>query len=765
MSVLKDFRSPPAEYRFAPFWFWNHELKIEELERQIMEMKESGCGGFIMHARHGLLTPYMGRDWMAAVEHCAKVAEREGMWAWLYDEENWPSGTVGMRLVREHPEFRMSQLWISDEPDLAKGETLEREVKIEDELFCVLAIPLADGQAVWGKEKDLTSRVKDGKLKYTASAAMEKVAVFSRVWAKVHFCDGYVDTLNKDAIEWFIGETHQKYAERLGRMLGRSIKGIFTDEPSTWYSQHSRSIQFTEALPERFEKEHKTDFTRALVALFFQAGQETPRVRLQFQKTVQGLYVESYFKPIYDWCRRHGMLSIGHVDNEGELGCQVKEQTDFFATAEYMHYAGVDTLFDTTFRRAPLTNNHVASKLASSAEHLLEKDRTMAEAFGVAAGWELTLPTLKWLGDFQAVCGINYFMPHAAYYSLAGYRKWECPPDQSYHVSYAPFYKIFADHLARLSAVLHGGRHVAPAALVMPVAAMAVALDPGHGFVWTDQAKANPQVREIQGSFDETVEQLSRHQVDFDIVNEEMLSRAEMGKDGQLQLKNRKGKTLESFRCLVLPAARALSRATMDRLEKWAAAGLAIVFVDGLPSQSPEAGEDEALAARARKLLERPNVCESKSAEAAFVAEVKRRIAVDVEIAEVRDILYLMKDKEDRRFVMLTNGSRDLGYYGLHVRIRATGVAHLLDTRTGELAVLPPTAQDEEWTELELDFPPAGSHLVMFADKRAAKEDAPPRLETVEETRLVLGEQWQFAAEGGNYFPLRSWQLVLQRYV
>jgi hypothetical protein len=211
----------------------------------------------------------------------------------------------------------------------------------------------------------------------------------------------------------------------------------------------------------------------------------------------------------------------------------------------------------------------------------------------------------------------------------------------------------------------------------------------------------------------------------------------------------------------VLPAARALSRGTMDLLEKWGAAGLAIVFVDGLPSRSPEAGEDELLAARARKLLEQPSVCESKSAGAAFVAEVKRRVALDVEVGEVRDILYLMKDKEDRRFVLLANASRDLGYYGLHVRIRATGVAHLLDTRTGELAVLEPAAQDGEWTELELDFPPAGSHLVMFADKRAVKEDAPPRLETVEETRLVLGDQWQFTAEGGNFFPLRSWQLAV----
>jgi len=762
MSLAKEFRDPPAAYRVAPFWFWNHELDCEELERQILDMKDKGFGGFIMHARHGLLTPYMGEAWMDAVEHAARVAQREKMWAWLYDEDNWPSGTVGMRMAREHPEYRMSHLYVSDEIDLAKGESVDREVAIGDELYCVMSVPLRDGEALRGKQRMLSRRLKKGRLRYTASRTREKVLVVSRGFFRGAFHDGYLDLMSRQACAWFIRETHDRYAARLKGLLGRSVKGIFTDEPGTFYCRHDRAVQFTPELPKRFEKDHNLPFNEALPALFLASGRTTAKVRLAFHETVKAMYVEAFFRPIRHWCEEHKLRSIGHVVTEGEFADQVKQHGDYFATAEAMHYAGVDTLFEATFAVEGMNNNHLACKFASSAEHLLEKERTMAEAFGVAAGWELSLPTLKWLGDFQAAMGINYFMPHAAYYSIAGFRKWECPPDESYHASYWPFYRAFADHLARLSAALAGGQHVAPVALLSPVAAMAAALDPSQDPVWYTRSGNNPQARAVHDTLEQAAEALTRHQLDFDLVNEEILLRGHVTDEDELEILGKRNRPLERYRALVLPHADALSRKTVDRLEQWAEAGLTIVFLDAMPSLSPEAGQDEPLAARVRKLLDLPNVCQAQTADAAFIEEITRRIDPDVAIRDVRDIVYLMKDTEGRRLVFLANTSRERAYERLKVRIRATGAAHLMDTRTGEPRLLTPLAQDDGWTELELDFPPAGSHLVMFAKRRATKVPAPPRMVNVEGSRLQLSDAWQFTAERGNYFPLHRWRLDIR---
>ncbi len=761
MSLTRNFRNPPNEYRIAPFWFWNHELKLEELERQIMEMKEKGFGGFIMHARHGLLTPYMGEEWMKATEHCAAVAQREGMWAWLYDEDNWPSGTVGPRLVREHPEFRMSQLIIADEEELKKGQSIDRELKSGDELFCVLAVAVDDGQVSAGRTKDLTRQVRKGRLSYTASRAHEKVLVFARVWFRGTFTGGYLDTLSKTACQWFIQETHEKYAERVKKYLGRSIKGIFTDEPSTCYCNVGRSIQFTPELPKRFEKEHGISLADALPALFFEAGPQTPKIRLALHSTLKEMYMEAFFRPIYQWCEKHKIRSIGHVNTEGELADQVKQQLDYFASAGEMHYAGVDTLFDTTFRKEGYTNNHVACKLASSAEHLLQRERAMAEAFGVAAGWDINLPTLKWLADFQAVMGINYFMPHASYYSLAGFRKWECPPDHSYHSAYWPFYKYFADHMARLSAVLHGGRHIAPVAVLSPVAAVAANLDPATNRKPWAQVCENTSTKEITDTYDCTVETLSRHQMDFDLLNEDILQRSAIGKDGTLEVRGAKGKVIESFRALVLPSAQALSQKTAELIGQWARDGLTVVFVEAMPSMSPEKGQDARLAQQMSDLLALPNVFHAPAADAEMIRELKSRVEPDIDVGEARDILYLMKDKESRRVVLVVNTNRDSGFERLRVRVRATGAVHLLDTLTGELTVVQPVSQDDEWTELDLDLPPASSQLLMFSRRRLTRQMTPPPMVSIENQRLPLADSWQFTAEGGNYLPLPRWQLEI----
>ena len=93
------------EYRSIPFWSWNNYLDEGELCRQIEEMKSAGIGGFIMHARTGLKEEYLGEKWFSCIGACLKKAKELGMEAWIYDENGWPSGFVGGKLL-ENEEFR-----------------------------------------------------------------------------------------------------------------------------------------------------------------------------------------------------------------------------------------------------------------------------------------------------------------------------------------------------------------------------------------------------------------------------------------------------------------------------------------------------------------------------------------------------------------------------------------------------------------------------------------------------------------------------------
>ena len=88
-------------YRCIPFWSWNDELDPEGLVKQVEWMLENGVGGFFMHARGGLKTEYLGEKWFECIEACSKKAEELGMQAYAYDENGWPSGFVGGKLLED----------------------------------------------------------------------------------------------------------------------------------------------------------------------------------------------------------------------------------------------------------------------------------------------------------------------------------------------------------------------------------------------------------------------------------------------------------------------------------------------------------------------------------------------------------------------------------------------------------------------------------------------------------------------------------------
>ncbi len=110
------FRSPTSDYRSAPFWAWNGELTPEECRRQIGVFRQMGFGGFHMHARAGLITPYLSDAYMECVRVCCEEARKEGMLAWLYDEDRYPSGPAG-GIVTENPAFTRRFLRLTPFPN------------------------------------------------------------------------------------------------------------------------------------------------------------------------------------------------------------------------------------------------------------------------------------------------------------------------------------------------------------------------------------------------------------------------------------------------------------------------------------------------------------------------------------------------------------------------------------------------------------------------------------------------------------------------
>lgn len=110
-NLLNEVKSPSIEFRGVPFWAWNGTIDEEEIRTQIRDFKKMGLGGFFMHSRVGLNTEYLGEKWFKCILAGIDEAKKQGLKAWLYDEDRWPSGAAG-GLVTQNHKFRARQLKI-----------------------------------------------------------------------------------------------------------------------------------------------------------------------------------------------------------------------------------------------------------------------------------------------------------------------------------------------------------------------------------------------------------------------------------------------------------------------------------------------------------------------------------------------------------------------------------------------------------------------------------------------------------------------------
>ena len=66
-------------------------------------MFEKGIRSFVIHARVGLTVPYLSETWFDRCGLALDEAAGRGMKVWLYDEDNWPSGYAGGRVLARNP--------------------------------------------------------------------------------------------------------------------------------------------------------------------------------------------------------------------------------------------------------------------------------------------------------------------------------------------------------------------------------------------------------------------------------------------------------------------------------------------------------------------------------------------------------------------------------------------------------------------------------------------------------------------------------------
>ena len=585
-----EFREPPPGYGPVPFWFWNARMDEAEVRRQVREMHEKGCSGAFLHARHGLQTPYLSEEWFACVRAAVAEAAECGFQIWLYDEDNWPSGTAGGAVTAGHPEYRARALHVlelspGDEPVLPEGEILGAWA-VPDGLQmsdCRLQIAEPAGQSAIANLPPLIPIPGGNPKSEIRNPRSQRLFVFTARDA------GYVDVLNAEATARFLGFTHDRYAEAVGEHFGRTVPGVFMDEAtlvSIWDVPDRRALPWSHHFAEEFRRRNGYDLLEVLPALVLPLP-GADRVRCDYFATLSELYVNGFFRPIQEWCAAHAIASTGHLLMEEPLAPQVRHQADGPAAYRFLDIPGVDNL---TVRIGGLHH-----RLAASVAHQQHKSRVLSETFG-AAGWGATLAQRKASADWQLANGINLFVPHAVYYSVYGKRKRENPPSEFEQEPFWPHYRQFADTLTRLSFLLTRGKHGARVAVFYPLRSAWAHLYPGYERPGADEAArtafagcGSPD-RLLLGRMESDLlalcELLTALHFDFDFVDEAGLAEARIEK-------SRLCLGPERFELLILPSMTTCAPQTWSRVRAFFDAGGNVLSCGLLPFQTGEGAEED----------------------------------------------------------------------------------------------------------------------------------------------------------------------------
>ena len=747
---LDEFGSPGSAYRGKPFWAWNGRLEPEELRRQIRIMQRMGLGGFFMHSRVGLGTPYLTDEWFECIRACVEEAKALGMEAWLYDEDRWPSGAAG-GLVTKDPRYRQRSL-------LLREVARPGDFKWDDDTLAVFVAKVNGSEA-----RDVRRLAEGSKPKRLARG--ERLLVFSCLVTPESswYNDAtYLDVLNPEAVRAFIKTTHEAYAKRFGKEFGKSIPGIFTDEPNhggrvTGMYDDCRA-PWTDKLLALFNKRFGYDLTDHFVELFYDVDERpfTP-TRLHYHQLVTEMFVDAFSRQIGEWCGKNGLLFTGHVLGEAMLSTQSHVVGSAMRFYEHMQAPGMDLL--TEFNREYDT----AKQVASVARQFDRKWR-LTETYG-CTGWAFPFAGHKALGDWQLALGINLRCQHLSWYTMEGQAKRDYPAGIFYQSPWWEVYGKVEDYFARVHAVMTRGREVRDVLVIHPIESAWTRIKKG----WLDESATKDYDRTLSRLRDT----LLAANLDFDYGDEDIMVRH--AKAGRRRGAPRLTVGKADYRTVVVPPLVTMRSSTLRLLQTFRALGGLVVFagdapkyVDGEPSNTPATFAETCVRAPA-----------DGEALAEAVAEGGRRVSIeDAGGKQIAPTLYLLREDAEACYLFVCNTGHN--YHELDVRVagRRTltdipvrdrnldfpdvrvrgfegceGAPTELDPETGEVFAAEAQRDGDGWA-VRTSLPALGSRLFVVPKKNAATR-LPKRPALVDgATSEIAPKAWEVSLSEANVLAL-----------
>ncbi len=521
-ALLEQIADPPAKYRTAPLWDWNDKINREDIAFQLEQFKKGGLGGVFIHPRPGLVTEYLSDDWNELFAYTVKTGKELGMFVWIYDENSYPSGFAGGHVQDRFPE------------SYNQGTGLG--LKITKNLSDTVGLRM---ESILQKSPD------------------SDYYVFYRTFAEKSWWYGgfpYVDLIYPGVTDTFIRTTMEGYEKYFGEEFGKTVPGIFTDEPNLPAAKGPGTlIRWTPDLFEQFSKRWGYKMEDNLISLVEEYG-DWNKVRHNYHELMLELFLDRWAVPWNNYCEENNLTWTGHYWEHGWP--YPGEGYDESAFYMYHQMPGIDMLGRVLCEDGmcqQFGNIRAVRELASAANQSGAR-RRFSETYG-GAGWQVSFKDLKRLVDWECALGVNFVNQHLSYFSMQGVRKFDYPPTFSYQEPWWGDYSFLGDYTARISLALSAGEQINRILVIQPNTT---------AWMYHSDADRHDEIMELSKTFKLFLMELESSQLEYDLGSEQVIKRfGEMTDEGL-----RIGKRVYS-KIILPPGMRNIDSSTRDKISQF----------------------------------------------------------------------------------------------------------------------------------------------------------------------------------------------------
>lgn len=679
-TVAARLKQPGRDYGTVPFWVWNTKVTRSQIDSMLQDYRQNDFGGVIIHARPGLITEFLSEEWFDLFTYAVERGKQLGLNIWIYDENSYPTGFAGGLVGDQMPSaYDQGQM-------LYMLDTTRLPADLSPYFLCL--------KAEGGSYKNISANAANEQGQSGHYVLFRKVNYQRSNRGSVAGPIGvsYVDLMAGGVTEKFIDISYKSYEKRIGQEFGKTIKGVFSDEP-TIINEGRDCVRWTPDLFDKFYERWHYDLRLHLPSLFRETG-DWKRVRHNYFEVLLQLFVDRWSKPVASYMQQHQLTWTGHYWEHGWPSPY--HGPDNMAMYAWHQMPGIDMLFNQFNEDKPVQFGNIrAVKELSSVANQLGKTRTLSETYG-GAGWELTFKDMKRLADWEFVLGVNFLNQHLSFMTLTGARKYDYPPSFSYHEPWWPYYKSMNHYYTRLSYLLSTGQQYNDILVLEPTTS---------AWMYYARDAENKRFFEIAKRFNDFVTMLQRAFLEYDLGSENII-RDHGRVNGKAFVIGQR-----AYHTVVLPPGmESINGATFRLLQQYVANGGRVVhfgqlqLVDGMPD------------ARLSKLRLLPAQSEATPAVITSLFHNKGLTLTPLKNNNTGGNIYHQRRRlANGQLLLLANASMTSAAEAA-VTLQGKDVLEL-DLHTGDIHRVAYTQQGGQ-VRIAVTIPPAGSSMLFIADNQ-----------------------------------------------